>query len=76
MSIVARSQRRGSRRCRERALAATNAHSAASFTRIEFSTRTCSSDPLAHSLYTVAVQTRSRSATSRTSSILLFSKYR
>jgi hypothetical protein len=28
--------------------------------------------PLAHSLYTVAVQTRSRSATSRTPSILLF----
>jgi hypothetical protein len=44
----------------------TNACSAASVTRIEFTIRTCSSAPLAHSLYTVAVHTRSRSATSRT----------
>ena len=51
------------------------ARRASSGTRIEFSTRRCCKAPMAQSLYTVAVQTPSRFATSRTPSILLFLKY-
>src|SRR5450631_3755637 len=43
-----------------------NACSAISGTRTAFETRRCQSLPDSHSRYTVAVQTRSRSATSRT----------
>ena len=43
-----------------------NARRAISGTRTAFETRRCQSLPDSHSRYTVAVQTRSRSATSRT----------